>query len=128
MTPRRCPCGTGLPYADCCGRLHERTATPATAEQLMRSRYSAFVLGDAGYLLDTWHPSTRPRTLDLDDDVRWTGLEVLASTGGSLLAAEGTVEFRASYVRDRRPGAQHENSRFVRDGGRWHYLDGVALG
>jgi len=93
----------------------------------MRSRYSAFVIGDAGYLLDTWHPSTRPRTLDLDDDVRWTGLEVLATTGGSLLAAEGTVEFRASYVRDRRPGAQHENSRFVRDGGRWTYLDGVSL-
>ena len=128
MTLRRCPCGTGLSYAECCGRLHDRTATAGTAEQLMRSRYSAFVLGDAGYLLDTWHPSTRPRTLDLGDDVRWTGLEVLATTDGSLLAAEGTVEFRASYVRDRRPGAQHENSRFVRDGGRWHYLDGVSLG
>jgi SEC-C motif-containing protein len=128
VTPRRCPCGTALSYAECCGRLHDRTTTAGTAEQLMRSRYSAFVLGDAGYLLDTWHPSTRPRTLDLDDDVRWTGLEVLASTGGSLLAAEGTVEFRASYVRDRRPGAQHENSRFVREDGQWRYLDGVSLG
>jgi SEC-C motif domain protein len=93
----------------------------------MRSRYSAFVVGDAGYLLDTWHPSTRPRVLDLDDDVRWTGLEVLTTTGGSLLAAEGTVEFRASYVHDRRPGAQHENSRFVREDGHWRYLDGVSL-
>ena len=92
----------------------------------MRSRYSAFVLGDAGYLLDTWHPSTRPRTLDLDDDVRWTGLEVLTTTGGSLLEAEGTVEFRASYVRGRDVGAQHENSRFVREGGQWRYLDGVS--
>jgi SEC-C motif domain protein len=127
VTLRRCPCGTGLPYAECCGRLHDRTATAGTAEQLMRSRYSAFVLGDAGYLLDTWHPSTRPRTLDLDDDVRWTGLEVLTTTGGSLLAAEGTVEFRASYVHDRRPGAQHENSRFVREDGHWRYLDGVSL-
>jgi SEC-C motif domain protein len=94
----------------------------------MRSRYSAFVLGDAGYLLDTWHPATRPRTIDLDDDVRWTGLEILATSGGSLLAAEGSVEFRASYARGRRAGAQHENSRFVRDGGRWRYLDGVLLG
>jgi SEC-C motif domain protein len=93
----------------------------------MRSRYSAFVVGDAGYLLDTWHPSTRPRVLDLDDDVRWTGLEVLTTTGGSLLAAEGTVEFRASYVRAGRSGAQHENSRFVREDGAWRYLDGVSL-
>ena len=128
MSLRRCPCGTGLPLADCCGRLHDGTTTAGTAEQLMRSRYSAFVVGDAAYLLATWHPRTRPRALELDDAVRWTKLEVLTTTGGSLLEAEGTVEFRASYVRDRRPGAQHENSRFVRDGGRWHYLDGVSLG
>ena len=127
MSPRPCPCGTGLPYGECCGRLHDGTASAATAEQLMRSRYSAFAVGAADYLLATWHQTTRPARLDLDDDVRWTGLEVLATTGGSLLAAEGTVEFRASYVRDRRPGAQHENSRFVRDGGRWTYLDGVSL-
>ncbi len=94
----------------------------------MRSRYSAFVVGDVDYLLATWHPTTRPRVLDLDDDVRWTGLDVLATTGGSLLAAEGTVEFRASYVIGHRPGAQHENSRFVREDGRWHYLDGVSRG
>jgi SEC-C motif-containing protein len=94
----------------------------------MRSRYSAFAVGDAAYLLATWHPSTRPPRLDLDDGVRWTGLDVLTTTGGSLLAAEGTVEFRASYVRDGRYGAQHENSRFVRDGGQWRYLDGVSLG
>jgi SEC-C motif domain protein len=94
----------------------------------MRSRYTAFVLGNAAYLLDTWHPTTRPTTLDLDDRVRWTGLEILATTGGSLLAAEGTVEFRASNVHEGRPGAQHENSRFLRDGGRWRYVDGVSLG
>ena len=92
MPSRRCPCGSGLPLTECCGRLHDGTATAATAEQLMRSRYSAFVLRDAGYLLDTWHPSTRPAALDLDRGVRWTGLDVLATTGGSLLAAEGTVE------------------------------------
>ena len=121
---RRCPCGAGLPYAECCGRLHDGTATAATAEQLMRSRYSAFALGDAEYLRATWHPTTRPRTLDLDPEVRWTGLDILATTGGSLLEADGTVEFRASYVVAGRPGAQHERSRFVRDAGRWRYLDG----
>ena len=94
----------------------------------MRSRYSAFALGDAEYLLTTWHTGTRPDTLELDDDVRWTGLDVLATTGGSLLAADGTVEFRASYVRQGRAGAQHENSRFVREDGQWRYLDGVSLG
>jgi len=120
---RRCLCGTGLPYAECCGPLHDGTTTAATAEQLMRSRYSAFAVGDPAYLLTTWHPSTRPRTLDLDPDVRWTGLDVLATTGGSLFETEGTVEFRAH----RRGGTQHENSRFVREGSRWFYLDGVAL-
>ena len=127
MSPRRCPCGTGLSLAECCGRFHDGTAAAGTAEQLMRSRYSAFVLGDAAYLLATWHSTTRPGTLDLDPAVRWTGLEVLATTGGSLLAAEGTVEFRASFVREGRVGAQHENSRFTRDGGPWRYLDGVSL-
>ena len=123
MSLRRCLCGTGLPYAECCGPLHDGTTTAATAEQLMRSRYSAFAVGDPAYLLTTWHPSTRPRTLDLDPDVRWTGLDVLATTGGSLFETEGTVEFRAH----RRGGTQHENSRFVREGSRWFYLDGVAL-
>jgi SEC-C motif domain protein len=127
VPPRRCPCGTGLPLAECCGRLHDGTVPAATAEQLMRSRYSAFVLGDAGYLLATWHPTTRPPSLDLDPGVRWTGLDVLATSGGALLAAEGTVEFRASYVRGGLAGAQHENSRFVRHAGRWRYLDGVSL-
>ena len=92
----------------------------------MRSRYSAFVVGDAAYLLETWHPRTRPRNLSLEPNVRWTGLEVLETTGGSLLETDGTVEFRASYLVDGRSGAQHERSRFVREGGRWLYLDGVA--
>jgi SEC-C motif-containing protein len=127
VRPRPCPCGTGLPYAECCGRLHDGSASAATAEALMRSRYSAFAVGDAGYLLETWHPTTRPPTLRLDRDVRWTGLDVLATTGGSLLAAEGTVEFRAHHVVHGVAGSQHENSRFRREDGRWHYLDGVAL-
>jgi SEC-C motif-containing protein len=127
MRPVPCPCGTGLPTTECCGRLHDGSATAGTAEQLMRSRYSAFALGDAEYLLATWHPTTRPRTLDLDPDVRWTGLDVLATTGGTLLTSAGTVEFRAHYIAGKRAGSQHENSRFVREDGRWHYLDGVSL-
>jgi SEC-C motif-containing protein len=124
MAPRRCPCGTGLPYAECCGRLHDGAATAGTAEQLMRSRYSAFAVGDPAYLLATWHPSTRPPSLELDPTVRWTGLDVLATTDGGLLASEGTVEFRAWYRHEGETGSQHETSRFVREDGAWRYLDG----
>ncbi|TYP88060.1 YchJ family protein [Blastococcus xanthinilyticus] len=123
MAPRRCPCGTGLPYAGCCGPRHDGSAPAATAEQLMRSRYSAFAVGDAGYLLATWHPSTRPRTLDLDPALRWTGLDVLATTGGGLLDRAGTVEFRAHWRSGGEDGDQYEVSRFVREDGAWSYVD-----
>jgi SEC-C motif domain protein len=123
--PRRCPCGTGLTYEECCGRLHAGAPAP-TAEALMRSRYSAFAVGDPSYLLATWHPRTRPDELELDEQTRWTGLEILGVEGGGLLAAEGVVEFRASYRRDGEPGAQQERSRFTKVEGRWVYLDGVT--
>jgi SEC-C motif-containing protein len=93
----------------------------------MRSRYSAFAVGDPAYLLATWHSTTRPPTVDLDPRIRWIGLEVLDTSGGGLLTAEGTVEFRAHSVIDRAAGIQHERSRFVREDGQWRYLDGVAL-
>jgi SEC-C motif-containing protein len=93
----------------------------------MRSRYSAFVEGDAAHLLATWHPDTRPPSLELDAGTRWLGLDVLAVVDGGLLAATGEVEFRASYRHDGARGAQHERSRFTRVEGRWYYLDGVAL-
>ena len=124
MTPRRCPCGTGLTYDECCGRLHDGTAAAATAEQLVRSRYSAFAVGDPAYLHATWDPATRPRSLELDPAVRWTALEVLGTTGGGLFDTEGTVTFRAH---SRAGGAEHvqaERSRFRRLDGRWVYVDG----
>jgi SEC-C motif domain protein len=124
MANRRCPCGSGLSYDECCGPLHAGTGRAATAEQLMRSRYSAFAVGDPAYLLATWHPGTRPEELELDAGVRWTGLDVLATDGGGLLATEGTVEFRASWRDGAQRGEQHEVSRFVREDGAWRYLDG----
>lgn len=120
--PHRCPCGTGLPYAECCGPLHTGERAAGTAEQLMRSRFSAFAVGDAAYLRGTWHPSTRP-VVDLDPDVRWMHLEILAATGGPFDAA-GTVEFRAHYRAAGGRGSLHELSRFVREDGRWLYVDG----
>lgn len=121
-TPARCPCGLPAGYQDCCGALHAGRAQAATAEQLMRSRYSAFAVGDTGYLLRSWHSSTRPGELALDPGLRWTGLDVLGGTGGSAFHTEGTVEFRAHYRAGRTTGEQHEDSRFVREDGRWVYV------
>ncbi|HET6287654.1 MAG TPA: YchJ family metal-binding protein [Amycolatopsis sp.] len=118
----RCPCGLGEPYGVCCGRFHRGAATAPTAELLMRSRFSAFSVGDTAYLTKTWHPKTRPAGLALDPGQRWTFLEILGKTGGGLLENEGTVEFRAHYRQDRRPGSMHENSRFVRVDGQWIYV------
>ncbi|MBY8842693.1 YchJ family protein [Streptomyces sp. SP2-10] len=123
MTSRTCPCGLPRPYDACCGRFHAGSASAPTAELLMRSRYCAFVAGDAGYLLRTWHPRTRPERLDLDPRTRWTGLEVLGSTDGSAFHVTGTVTFRASY----RGGSLHERSRFERVDGAWVYVDGEFL-
>ena len=85
----------------------------------MRSRYSAFVVHDTSYLLRTWSAQTRPENVRFDNRLRWTGLEVLGSTGGSAFHTEGTVEFRARYVIDGTPGEQHENSHFLRENGEW---------
>jgi SEC-C motif-containing protein len=91
----------------------------------MRSRYSAFVLRDTAYLLRTWHPTTRPPTVELDPRVRWMGLRVVGRTGGSLLESTGTVEFSATYRVGGTLRSQNENSRFVRENGQWFYLGTV---
>jgi SEC-C motif domain protein len=115
-----CPCGSVRDYADCCGRYHAGAAAP-DAEALMRSRYSAYALKLAPYLLATWHASTRPPALDLDPGIKWTGLEV-----GSHVADgdQASVAFVARYKAGGRAGALRELSRFVREGGRWYYADG----
>ncbi|MFI2190823.1 YchJ family protein [Streptomyces sioyaensis] len=133
-TPRRpapvapaspCPCGRAAAYRDCCAAFHEGRATAPTAERLMRSRYSAFAVGDTGYLVRTWHPTTRPGSLDLDPAQQWTGLDILGTTGGSAFHTEGTVEFRAHYTVHGHPDSQYEHSRFVREAGQWVYLDAL---
>ncbi|ASU84731.1 hypothetical protein CDO52_19715 [Nocardiopsis gilva YIM 90087] len=121
-----CPCGLAKVYGDCCGPLHRGERSASTAEQLMRSRYSAFAVGHAGYLVQTWHPRTRPRRVGLEAGIRWLRLDVLGTTGGSPFHVEGTVSFRAIYSDNGDEGELRENSRFVRHEGAWTYLD--ALG
>lgn len=127
MNPRPdspCPCASGLPLARCCGRWHagpEHLQAP-TAQALMRSRYSAFVLEDAAYLLATWHPDTRPAAIDFEPGLRWLGLEVRHHA----MAGEhrAVVEFVARSKLGGRAHRLHETSRFVREDGRWFYVDG----
>ena len=131
MTTKKstCPCGRILDYALCCGRLHEGLAAP-DAESLMRARYSAFTLKRVDYLLSTWHPRTRPDTLDLVDPpgerTIWLGLDVVARKMPGADAA--TVEFIARFrVGGGAAQRLHELSRFVREDGRWYYVDGDLI-
>ncbi|WP_436700852.1 YchJ family protein [Nocardioides sp. BYT-33-1] len=121
-----CPCDSGLTYDACCRPYHRDPGTAPTAEALMRSRYSAFVKGLASYLLHTWHPATRPPSLQLDDRITWTGLEVLAAQDGGAGDRRGMVEFVARYSRDGEPGSLHEISRFRQQGDTWLYVRGRA--
>ena len=88
----------------------------------MRSRYSAFAMGLAPYLLESWHPSTRPANLELDDTLRWYRLDILDRTRGGMLDATGTVEFVAYFRNGTERGTQHENSAFLKEKGRWLYV------
>jgi SEC-C motif domain protein len=122
LTP--CPCGNSNGYARCCGPLHEG-GVAINAETLMRSRYSAYVLKREDYLLATWHPSTRPASLKLATQQpapTWLGLDVKRHEENG---PHATVEFIA---RLRYGGGKaqrmHEISRFLRENGRWYYLDG----
>jgi SEC-C motif-containing protein len=119
-----CPCGLGDDYDACCGRLHAGTAAP-TAEALMRARYCAFAVGDLGYLLGTYHSSSRPEAFSLDRSIEWTRLAVLATEEGGLFDSAGTVQFRAVYARDGKRGVHAETSRFAREDGRWTYVGPV---
>ncbi len=116
-----CPCRSGRPYEACCGRFITQSARPENAEALMRSRYTAHVLGDEGYLAATWHPDHRPRELNLDAGVRWIGLEILEAKEAGDAAM---VEFEARFLAGGRVDALRERSRFVRVSGRWFYTDG----
>lgn len=91
----------------------------------MRSRYSAYVTEDGKYLAATWHPSTRPKSITFEPGLEWLRLEILGRTAGGMLDREGTVEFRATYRAEGVRQTQSENSRFVRDGKSWLYVDEV---
>jgi SEC-C motif-containing protein len=106
--------------------LHHGELRARSAEELMRSRYSAYAYGDADYLFRTWHPRTRPADVTLDPGIIWTGLEVIDIVAGGPDDDRGEVEFRAVFEFAGRPDSLHERSRFERRAGRWFYLDPVT--
>lgn len=129
-----CPCGSGKPYEHCCGVYHRGAPAP-TPEALMRSRYTAFVRGDAAYLHRTHAPETRPARYELDPNIQYFALKVHSAVGN-------TVEFSAHYLVKNQPtaaipggifaglgegipGVQRELSRFRKVGDQWLYVDGT---
>lgn len=124
----RCPCGRGDTFGACCGPVLRQERRAATAEALMRSRYTAFAVGDVEHLLRSWHPRERPDRDELadslEDGTRWLHLDILGTTAGGPFDDAGTVEFTAVARTPQGRQEQHEVSRFVREDGTWLFVDG----
>lgn len=125
-----CPCGSAFSYASCCQRLHKRLMPAVSAESLMRARYAAYVLGEIDYLVKTTLPVMRRTNLWLDyqetqQSLRWISLEVLSTSQGGVKDKIGKVEFKATYIQEGVRSVHHEQSRFRRHSGEWHYVDGL---
>ena len=124
-----CPCGGGETYSLCCGPLHHGTVRAQTAEQLMRSRYSAYVLKLIDYLYQTTHPDKRTGQLHAEiaawaEQVEFVRLEILSSQQGQEADKVGKVEFIAHFWQQQQSGQLYERSRFRRYKGNWVYFDG----
>lgn len=119
-----CPCGSKNDYTHCCGRYIETNELPEYPEQLMRSRYTAYVLNNTEYLLTTWHKHTHPDPFQLDSGIIWINLEIIDRQSNQLNNNEGWVEFVAKFNNNGCLQSLHERSRFLREDGRWFYVDG----
>jgi SEC-C motif-containing protein len=124
--PLTCACESGQVYTTCCGRYHGGCHVP-DAEALMRSRYTAYVMRLEEYLLASWHPSTRPASLDLNTSPQpqWIDLQVISHQQQD--ADHATVEFVARYKINGRAFRMQEISRFVKEKGKWFYVDGEHI-
>lgn len=130
MNRNNCPCGSGKPANDCCLPIIKGRKPAQTAEELMRSRYSAFTLADGAYLMKSHHPETRPsgqrREIEAwAKSVQWMGLSVLDRAGGGPSDATGMVEFRALYLEVGKMEQIHEKSHFKKVNGEWFYHSGL---
>jgi len=124
-----CPCGSGVNSDLCCLAVMSGQKQAKSAEKLMRSRYSAYSLGNVEYILSSWHSQTRPSQVNLENDVSWTGLRVISAPEPQLKEGQliAYVEFIASYHHQGVVGQMHERSRFMQEQGNWRYVDGEQL-
>lgn len=124
-----CPCCSGAPYKKCCEPYISGKEIPLTAEKLMRSRYVAYSQQNNQYILDTWHSSTKPDIPDPAEDknVEWIGLKILSTDMGGPNDTKGYVEFRARCRVKGEAGGLDEASEFVKEDGRWFYVDGSTI-
>jgi len=121
-----CPCGSDNTYEKCCGVYIEGGKAP-TAKDLMKSRYAAYVKQNEQYLLDTWHPSTRPEKLNFgQDSAKWFNLKISSTTKGGENDDEGTVEFVARFKLQGKGDGLHEVSQFSKVDGCWYYVGGIV--
>jgi len=123
----KCACGSTLFYTDCCQVFHKDIIKVETAQQLMRSRYTAFTMAMGNYLMSSHHSSTRPLSEKNDivkwaKSVKWDRLEILNTTKGLQKDNEGTVEFKAYFYENDKLHCIHENSKFVKENEVWVYL------
>lgn len=124
-----CLCGTGINYAQCCGLYHSSVKSPITAEELMRSRYTAYALKLVDYLVETTHPdklksSYRRKLVATINDIKWTKLVIVKTSAGGVEDKAGKVKFEASYIEQGEEGVLEEHSRFRKIANRWYYYDG----
>ncbi len=126
MKNKPCPCGSTTSFAECCALIIKDHSLAKTAEQLMRSRYTAFTLEDNNYLLKTWAKENRPETLNIEEaPVQWLDLKVENYEEGKEQDSKGTVTFTARFISSGHLCHLHEESRFVREDNKWFYLDGT---
>lgn len=122
-----CVCGSNLSFDQCCGIFHSGGKLPATAEALMRSRFSAYAADNRDYILATWDKSSQPKKLAFsDENITWQRLEIIDTKKGGVNDNKGIVEFKAYYLNNGEDFMLHEVSRFVKTNGRWFYVDGVV--
>lgn len=122
-----CPCGSGADYAICCQPFHNNHHAALTAETLMRSRYTAFVLENSEYVLQTWVEKKRPASLNFDGHpVTWVGLIINETTNGLETDSTGKVDFTSTYIENGQLCELSEVSDFIKIDGLWYYVNGVC--
>ncbi len=126
---QKCPCQSGQPYDNCCHPIISNQSPAPSAEQLMRSRYTAFCIADINYLMRSHHKSTRPlkdknEILQWTKSVQWIDLKIISKSKGTESDSDGYVEFKAFYIENGSIQVIHENSYFVKENGIWYYKNG----